>query len=677
MSQGTLIGRGSSKDLYADAAYPQHVFFEFSDRVSVFDYGALPDLIPHKGESLERAARVFFKWCEEAGLATAYDPKVSADAKRFALRAAKHPKFPLPAGLTATLEFLPLEVIFRWGVVPGSSLLKRDPSLKAYTRFEKPRIEFTTKLEASDRGVDRNEATQLAGSADKLGALEAYAVQTATLLRDRLKACGLELWDGKIECAWDAVAGKVVMVDALTPDELRVTLPGLEGIPLSKELLRSWIGGTNWAFDIRYAKAQRGAEWKQQVGKPPRLGAWRLEKLGGLYDSFATALESGTAKALLSWCRTDARAPQVHLIGSGGREDALKWRLELEGCRVVADAASADVVWVSPDAELVAGVVDDLEAQGHWVYGPRKAAALVEGSKSFGKEIARAAGVTIAESSENVADLRKFSEPPVVKYDGLAAGKGVVVPSSWEEADAAVRELSTKGKILFEERLHGFEASAFYAVESGYNGTMVRFLGTARDFKRRFPGDEGPNTGGMGAHAPHPEVTPEDASLFRNWAQSTANVLAARGIPFNGVLYLGNMHDNRKGWALLEYNARFGDPETEALVCGWPDGAPVLRSLLKLSLKQETRDVEVAHTSLCLALVRKEYPGAAPKIDLPPWDFKSTPDCAVFKNAGSSGRVGFIVGRGGDLLEAGDRVFDALVSSPWKPLLDWRADILP
>jgi phosphoribosylaminoimidazole-succinocarboxamide synthase len=219
LSHFELVGRGSSKDLYSTREAPGHIIFRFSDRVSVFDYGALPEAIPGKGLALERSARAIDRMLSSAGLKTAFDPQVSARFEAFAVKAVGHPKFEVNGARESTLHFIPLEIIFRWGVVPGSSYHKRHTGLRQYTRFQEPIIEFSTKLEASDRMVDSSEAQVLAGSVP-IEALERYARKLATVLLESFKACGLTLWDGKIECAWDSARSEIVMVDAITADEL-------------------------------------------------------------------------------------------------------------------------------------------------------------------------------------------------------------------------------------------------------------------------------------------------------------------------------------------------------------------------------------------------------------------------------------------------------------------------
>ena len=682
-SLGALLGTGSAKDLYEVVGHPAHVAFQFSDRVSVFDYGALPETVPGRGANLERCARAFEEFFAESEIPTSFDGEVSRQTGLFCCKRVSHPKFP---SLSAQeLQFVPLEVIFRLGVTPGSSLLKREPHLKPFTRFEKPRVEFSTKLESSDRMVDLTEAAQLAGGPGVLEQVSALAQKVAELLGAHFKKMGLELWDGKVECALDRSTNSVILVDALTPDELRATLPGAQNIPLSKELLRLWLGATPWAASIVAAKAQT-PNWKERIAQPPRLGSWRLHRLSALFDSFARSLELRRADALFDWIRKEVSAPKVFVMGSGGREAALKWRLKIEGAELIDEVNSADAVFVCQDADLAAGVVDQLSKERVWAFGPSREASKIEWSKAFGREVAREAEIPIPrvelvlESSTDLkARLDKLGpQAPVVKFDGLAAGKGVVVAESFDEALRALQKWNAQGDVLLEERMHGVEASAFFAVQMG-STLSCDFLGTAKDFKRRFAGDVGPNTGGMGSLAPHPDVTPSDIAMFEEWAKSTAKVLASRGIFYNGILYLGLMKDQSRDWKLVEFNARPGDPETQALVVLWPEQQRVLRSMLGLDIKSAgpVKD-SLESKTVCLSLVRGEYPDAPAQRDfkLPDWKVGESSAIHLFRNASVQGRVAYLVGKAATYPEAGDAIFAQLVESPWKKLLEWRADIL-
>ncbi len=670
-----LLGEGSVKTLYWDPKYPDLIRLSFSDRVSVFDYGALPESIPEKGKALERSAIAFFDILEEKGLATAYAREATQkENKGLYLRAAQGGKF--LKDQKSPLQFIPLEVIFRWGVPDGSSLIRRG-----YTRgeqFETPLIEFTTKLESSDRLLEADEAQFLAGGDQRFFALQQYATQVAIVIRDALKQMGLHLWDGKIECAWNEDTEEIVLVDSLGPDELRVTLPGLDRVPLSKELLRRWLSETSWSFAIKKAKESSEGDWKKNLALPPRLGEWRVDRFAGLYQAFAQSLEARKSEPIWNWLRNENIKPKVMVLGGGGREAALRWRLSLEGCEFVQDSKEADAVLVSMDSDLANAKVNELSRDRVWTFGPTREASQIEWSKLFGREIARKAGLKIPFVSE---DLEAFPPEalPVLKKDGLAAGKGVLVPQNRDELlDVYEQWKEESSKILFEERCSGPEASAFFSVSSGYYGLKVRFLGTAQDFKRRFAGDEGPNTGGMGAYAPHEIFTPDDVEQMRIWATATAHVLAQRGISYHGIVYLGLMKDPEKGWVLLEYNARFGDPETQALVMMWPREKQILRTLLGLSIDDSEFSSDQDESIVCLALVRPEYPSPAPRdFQLAPWDFKSTENVNLFRSESQGGRVAYLVAKAKSRIEAGDHLFQALVESPWKDSLDWRRDILP
>jgi phosphoribosylamine--glycine ligase len=278
---------------------------------------------------------------------------------------------------------------------------------------------------------------------------------------------------------------------------------------------------------------------------------------------------------------------RVLLIGSGGREHALAWKLsqsprlkelhaapgnpgiarlgechpvraeDAEGLLDLAHSVDADLVVVGPEAPLVAGVADELRHAGIAVFGPGKEAARVEGSKTFAKEIMRAAGVPTAET------MSEARAPCVVKADGLAAGKGVFVCRNRDELDAALREVARLGDTwLVEELLEGDEVSVF-ALASGVQTTV---LPTAQDYKRAFDGDEGPNTGGMGAYSP---VVGLDESATEELVATihlpVLRELADRGTPFVGVLFAGMMLTDA-GPKVLEFNCRLGDPEAQVLL---------------------------------------------------------------------------------------------------------------
>jgi phosphoribosylamine---glycine ligase len=278
---------------------------------------------------------------------------------------------------------------------------------------------------------------------------------------------------------------------------------------------------------------------------------------------------------------------KVLLVGSGGREHALAWKLtqapsleELhaapgnpgiaalgrchpvraedgEGLLGLAGALEADLVVVGPEAPLVAGVADELRHLGVAVFGPGADAARIEGSKSFAKDVMRAAGVPTAET------LSVARPPCVIKADGLAAGKGVFVCHDQEELDSALRAAASFGNaIVIEELLEGEEISVFALCD----GARAVALPVVQDFKRIDDGDTGPNTGGMGSYSPVAGFGPaEIEELLDTIHRPVLDELAARGRPFSGVLFAGVIL-TADGPRVLEFNCRFGDPETQSLV---------------------------------------------------------------------------------------------------------------
>ena len=291
----------------------------------------------------------------------------------------------------------------------------------------------------------------------------------------------------------------------------------------------------------------------------------------------------------------------VLLLGSGGREHALAWKLAQShgldtlyaapgnpgiaahatcvGLNATDHAAvvafvkehAIGLVVVGPEAPLVDGLADSLRAEGVPVFGPSKAAAQLEGSKGFTKDLCRRADIptagyvrvsTLADAQAALATT--FGLPVVIKADGLAAGKGVTVAFTRAEADAAIADLfSVPGaEVVIEEFLAGEEASLFVLTD----GEALLPFGSAQDHKRVGDGDTGPNTGGMGAYSPARVLTPElERQAIDRIVRPTVDTLRAEGTPFSGVLYAGLML-TEQGPKLIEYNARFGDPECQVLM---------------------------------------------------------------------------------------------------------------
>jgi phosphoribosylamine--glycine ligase len=341
----------------------------------------------------------------------------------------------------------------------------------------------------------------------------------------------------------------------------------------------------------------------------------------------------------------------ILLLGSGGREHALAWKLAAspltdrlycapgnagiaeeaecvaldyaDHAAVVAfcKAKAVDFVVVGPENPLVAGIVDELEAAGIKTFGPPRAAARLEGSKVFTKDLCRANNIPTAAYERFTSAVpakeyaRRAGAPIVIKADGLAAGKGVVVAATVAEADAAIDSMFAGAlgqagtTVVIEEFLSGEEASFFVLCD----GDNVVPLATAQDHKRAFDGDQGPNTGGMGAYSPAPVMTPElEQCVLDEIVLPTIRALKAMGAPYKGVLYAGLMI-TAAGPKLIEYNVRFGDPECQVLMLR------LMSDLLPALLA--TRDGMLKNfalrwypdAALAVVMAAKGYPGSYSK----------------------------------------------------------------
>ena len=299
---------------------------------------------------------------------------------------------------------------------------------------------------------------------------------------------------------------------------------------------------------------------------------------------------------------------KVLVIGSGGREHALAWKLaqsprvsevvvapgnagtareakcrnvgvkaiDIDGLLALAEREGIAVTVVGPEAPLVAGVVDAFRAQERRIFGPTARAAQLEGSKAYAKDFLQRHGIPTAfyavhaDVGEALAYVRAKGAPIVVKADGLAAGKGVIVAMTLDEAEAAVRDMlegnafgDAGARVVIEEFLDGEEASFISMVD----GRSALPMATSQDHKRVGDGDTGPNTGGMGAYSPAPVVTPEvHARVMREIVEPTVQGMIADGIPFTGFLYAGLMIDAEGSPKVIEFNVRFGDPETQPVM---------------------------------------------------------------------------------------------------------------
>ncbi|MGA0532362.1 phosphoribosylamine--glycine ligase [Hansschlegelia sp. KR7-227] len=337
----------------------------------------------------------------------------------------------------------------------------------------------------------------------------------------------------------------------------------------------------------------------------------------------------------------------VLLLGSGGREHALAAALakspaltrliaapgnpgiaklaecravaidDLDGIVALAQAEKVDLVVVGPEAPLVDGVVDRLNEVGIRAFGPTAAAARLEGSKAFTKEFCARHGIPTAgfrrcrSAEEGHAAVDAFGVPVVVKADGLAAGKGVIVAETLAEAHAAVDHMfggalgAAGAEAVVEEFLDGEEASLFALVD----GKTALFLGDAQDHKRAYDGDEGPNTGGMGAYSPAPVLSPALIDQAMNEiVRPTVAGMAEEGAPFVGFLYAGLMV-GPDGPKLIEYNVRFGDPEAQVVLPRLKDDLLELMAAAVDGALEGRKLKFRPETALSVVLAAKGYPG--------------------------------------------------------------------
>ena len=395
---------------------------------------------------------------------------------------------------------------------------------------------------------------------------------------------------------------------------------------------------------------------------------------------------------------------KVLVIGSGGREHALAWKLaqsprvsevlvapgnagtateskcrnvaikatDIDGLLQLAQIEDIALTVVGPEQPLVAGVVDAFRAQGRRIFGPTAKAAQLEGSKAYAKDFLQRHGIPTAfyavhtDVDAALAYLREKGAPIVVKADGLAAGKGVIVAMTQDEAEAAVRDMlsgnafgDAGARVVIEEFLDGEEASFISMVD----GKTALPMATSQDHKRVGDGDSGPNTGGMGAYSPAPVVTPEvHARVMREVVNPTVAGMIADGIPFTGFLYAGLMIDADGAPKVIEFNVRFGDPETQPVMLRLESD---LVELVEAAIDEQLHAIEARWTpqpSLGVVLASKPYPDtpitgdAISGLDAVPANAK------VFHAGTALDDAGKVIATGGRVLcvaALGDSVADA------------------
>ena len=413
----------------------------------------------------------------------------------------------------------------------------------------------------------------------------------------------------------------------------------------------------------------------------------------------------------------------ILILGSGGREHSLAWAVKQNpkcdrlivapgnaGIAAIADCAdinildggavatfaeenAVDFVIIGPEAPLAAGVADVLRDAGLLVFGPSAAAAQLEASKSFTKSICDAAGApTAAYAHFNDADaarayIRERGAPIVVKADGLAAGKGVIVAMTDDEALAAIDDMfdgsfgDAGAEVVIEEFMEGEEASFFVLCD----GNTILPVGTAQDHKRAFDGDTGPNTGGMGAYSPAPVMTDEvTQKALDEIIRPTMDEMTRRGTPFRGVLFCGLMIQSGQP-RLVEYNVRFGDPECQCLMMRL--GGQVL-DLLHACAEERLAEIQANWAddhALTIVMAAKGYPGSYEKgtviggLDSLPEDsfhmvFHAGTTASDGKIAATGGRVLNVTARGETLAEAHEKAYAMAQNVDW-PEGFYRSDI--
>ncbi len=413
----------------------------------------------------------------------------------------------------------------------------------------------------------------------------------------------------------------------------------------------------------------------------------------------------------------------ILILGSGGREHSLAWAIQqnpkcdrlivapgnagiaqmcdcadiniLDGDSVAtfAEENAIDFVIIGPEAPLAAGVADRLRDAGLLVFGPSKAAAALEASKSFTKAICDASGAPTAsyghfhDADAARAHIKTHGAPIVVKADGLAAGKGVIVAMTEDEALAAIDDMfdgsfgDAGAEVVIEEFMDGEEASFFVLCD----GTNILPIGTAQDHKRVGDGDTGPNTGGMGAYSPAPVMTETvTQKALTEIVQPCMDEMRKRGTPFEGVLFVGLMIKDGQP-RLVEYNVRFGDPECQTLMMRL--GGQIL-DLLQACAEHRLADAQVNWAddhALTIVMAANGYPGSYEKgsvingLDTLPEDSKNMVFHAGTTQAGgditaTGGRVLAVTARGDSLQDARDRAYAMTKSIDW-PGGFYRSDI--
>ncbi len=622
-----LIYQGSVKNIFT---HGEGLEFEFTNYYSIYDWGHMPDQIPRKGENLakitskvfeklqspqtyQKLNRPFFlapKTFNEIKSTHSFKNLIKDGAKTHFIKYKTpnsiivkpvqiiKPSFKFNEydysnyheGLEQTL--IPLEVVFRFGAPQGSSYLKRNTKVLPDTYFENIIIEFYTKLEPRDRLLTYSEAQKISKLTDP--ELQDLIDQTkifALVLQNIFTEKGFTLWDGKFEFATGKNKNnrrEIMLVDSIGPDELRINYGDF---PYSKEFLRQQYSESLWAKNFKKENSRDLA--------PGALNQTQLSTASMIYEDLSSVFDDGEFKISPLIAKQIATFPKhIVIFGKGGREHAISEHLSqnplvqqitvipgnpgmqnqkvkcqnllfeqyVEFCQL----NNVNFTIIGPEDLVEKGLSNQLEKNNIPCMAPSQEAGKLETSKAFAKDLMAKYGIPTAsyKTFKNSQEAIEFinthtSNEFVVKLSALAGGKGVILCQTKSEAIDAIKTLAPQNQeLVIEEYLNGPEVSYFaLCMESEY-----KTLGTACDYKRLLDENKGPNTGGMGCYSPAHWLTNDEITEIENSVlKPTLKALHGEDIFFKGVLFIGLMM-TKDGPKVLEYNIRFGDPETQTIL---------------------------------------------------------------------------------------------------------------
>jgi phosphoribosylamine--glycine ligase len=573
------IYQGTTKDLIQ---LDDRTYFIFKDTYSIFDWGIMPNNLEDKGYHL----------CQ-----------LSADIFNFlAKNNIKHNMIDyfnnqMQIEYFHKKEFIDLEVIFRFGVPKGSSLIQRG--FEEGKIFENVKVEFTTKRERIDRLLDENEALQISGlSKDEFKSFKQHIEKCANSLNDYFKRSGIFLWDGKFEFAFKN--GEFILCDSIGIDELRLSY---KNIYFSKECLRNYYKNTSFYRElIQYKEKNFDLDPTKIIHKPKKLPHNIEAHYKDMYKGCYKALVKKDIRLFEKWCQREelfSSSNKVLIIGDGGREHCLAKRMSASP--LVSDVIlqtkrdnlfteyktinlnedellnycqkeKVNLVVIGPEKPLCEGLADKLRNKGIATLGAGQEASKLEGSKIYSKNFMHKYNIPSAKSYSfnNYKEALKFLlstklSEVVIKVDGLASGKGVSVCKNLQIAKNELKRLESdypNSSYLIEEVLQGKELSIFYLIDNN----EIKFIGDACDHKRLLENDMGPNTGGMGTYSPCDWLSKNEIYAIQlDLKEKLSVALQKESYTYNGILFVGLMVQADQ-YNVLEFNVRLGDPETQVLL---------------------------------------------------------------------------------------------------------------